>query len=79
MKTMRIQFDDRLHKKLSLYAAMKSKKKQQVILEGVEEKVDGIGERTHPMLGLESLRGRLKGIKVTDKDIQKVRRGWERI
>ena len=78
MKTMRIQFDEKLHKKLSLYAAMKSKKKQQVILEAVEEKVAGVGQRYHPMLGLESLRGRLKGVKVTDKDIQKVRRGWER-
>ncbi len=78
MKTLRVQFDEELHRRLSLYAASHAMGKHEVILHAIQEKV-GISEgRSWPLLGLKALKGALKGPPTPQASFERVRQQWKR-
>ena len=78
MKTIRVQFDEELHRRLSLYAAAHAMGKHEAILRAIRDKVGVLGGRNLPQLGLKALKGALKGRPTSQSDFQSVRQQWKR-
>lgn len=78
MKTLRVQFDEELHRRLSLYAAAHAMGRHEAILHAIREKVGVSGGGNLPLLGLKALKGALKGRPTSQSDFRLVRQQWKR-